>query len=106
MFLTKQKIYAVYIMTNKNNNVLYCGMTDNIIKRVFQHKNKILKGFTAKYNINKIVYYEHLNSLEEALEREKRIKAGSRKKKIELIEKYNKEWKDLSDNFWGLIAKE
>ena len=93
-------------MTNKNNNVLYCGITDNIIKRVFQHKNKILKGFTAKYNINKIVYYEHLNSLEEALEREKRIKAGSRKKKIELIEKYNKEWKDLSDNFWGLIAKE
>jgi putative endonuclease len=99
----KEKQYTVYILTNKNNSVLYTGMTNNIDSRLYQHKNKIFKGFTKKYNINKIVYFEKLNSLEEAITREKQIKSGSRAKKIELINKFNKEWKDLSDNFWGLL---
>ena len=98
----KRKYYNVYIMTNKNNTVLYTGMTNNIHQRVFEHKNKVFKGFTSKYNVDKIVYYESLNTLDEAIKREKQIKAGSRAKKIQLINKYNKEWKDLSDDFWGL----
>jgi putative endonuclease len=97
------KKYSVYIMTNKYNNVLYTGMTNNINRRVFEHKNKVYNGFTKKYNVNKIIYYEKLNTLEEAMNREKQIKCKSRAKKIELISKYNKEWKDLTDNFWGLF---
>ncbi len=100
----KRKLYAVYIMTNKYNRVLYTGMTNNINRRNFEHKNKIFEdSFTKKYNVNKLVYFEHLNTLDEAVKREKQIKAGSRAKKIQLIENYNQEWIDLSDNFWGLI---
>jgi len=96
--------YSVYIMTNKNNTVLYTGVTNNINRRVFEHQNKVYNGFTRKYNVNRIVYYEKLNSIEEAIKRERQIKSGSRAKKIQLINKYNKEWKDLSDNFWGLAG--
>jgi len=74
-------------MTNKNNTVLYTGMTNNINKRNFQHENKIFSNsFTKKYNVDKLVYFEHLNNLEEAIMREKQIKAGSRKNKIDLGE--------------------
>jgi len=100
----KEKQYTVYILTNKNNSVLYTGMTNNIDSRLYQHKNKIFDGFTKKYNVDKIVYFEKLNTLEEAINREKQLKSGSRAKKMELINKFNKEWKDLSDNFWGLIG--
>lgn len=90
-------------MTNKNNNVLYTGMTNNINRRNFEHKHKLFENsFTKKYNVNKLIYFESVNTLDDAINREKQIKAGSRTKKIELIEKYNKEWKDISDNFWGL----
>ena len=92
-------------MTNKYNKVLYTGITNNINRRVFEHKNKFHNSFTKKYNLDKIVYYEKINTLEEALKREKQIKAGSRAKKIVLIETQNKDWKDLSDNYWGLQEK-
>jgi putative endonuclease len=90
------KLYIVYIMTNKSNSVLYTGVTSNLSRRTSEHKNKLVKGFTSKYNLNKLVYYEVFENPVSAIEREKQIKAGSRKKKIELIEKINNEWRDLS----------
>jgi len=82
-------------MTNKNNTVIYTGVTNNLKKRVSQHKDKIIKGFTEKYNIVKLVYYEIFNNPYDAISREKQIKAGSRKRKIDLINKVNLKWKDL-----------
>lgn len=87
--------YYVYIITNKTNAVLYTGVTNNLCRRVHEHKEKSLKGFTQKYNLNKLVYYEVFEEIEYALLREKQIKGGSRKDKIGLIESVNKEWKDL-----------
>jgi len=94
----KEKLCCVYIMTNKRNAVLYTGVTSNLSKRIYEHKNKLVKGFTQKYNIDKLVYCEIFNNPLSAITREKQIKAGSRKKKIELINKENPEWKDLSEN--------
>mgnify|MGYP001583056335 CR=1 FL=1 len=98
--MKREKKYYVYIMTNKGNNVLYTGVTNNIFERVLQHKNKIAKGFTSKYNIHKLVYYEEFDSAYDAITREKQIKAGSRRKKIDLIESINKEWKDVGDGWY------
>ena len=89
------KQYYVYIMTNKINTVLYTGITSNLKKRMWVHKEKTIKGFTKKYNIDKLVYWEIFNDPENAILREKQIKAGSRSKKIELIKGINPEWKDL-----------
>jgi putative endonuclease len=83
-------------MTNKNNTVLYTGITSNLQKRIYEHKNKLVKGFTQKYNINKLVYYEVTDNVQSAIAREKQIKAGSRKKKIDLINSMNPRWEDLS----------
>ncbi len=88
----------VYIVTNKNNTVLYTGVTSDLIKRIDQHKNKAVKGFATKYNCNKLVYYESGNGMEGCILREKQIKAGSRKNKFKLIEEINPEWKDLYDD--------
>jgi putative endonuclease len=85
----------VYIMTNKYNTVLYTGVTSDIKRRVYQHKQHIIEGFTKKYKINKLVYYEVTENIEAAIMREKQIKAGSRKKKIQLIINMNPEWRDL-----------
>jgi len=85
-------------MTNKNNAVLYTGMTNNLIRRVYEHKEKIIDGFTKKYNCTKLVYYEIFNDPYNAIAREKQIKAGSREKKIDLINAVNPEWKDLYDD--------
>lgn len=86
----------IYIMTNKNNNVLYTGVTSQLEIRVYQHKTGEFKNsFTDKYNCHKLVYYEYFDYIEEAIEREKQIKAGSRKKKLMLIEKVNPQWDDL-----------
>jgi putative endonuclease len=82
-------------MTNKINTVLYTGITSNLKKRIWEHKEKTIKGFTKKYNIDKLVYWEIFNDPENAILREKQIKAGSRSKKIELIKGINPEWKDL-----------
>jgi len=92
----KKHLY-VYIMTNKINTVLYTGVTNNIRKRVYEHKNKLVDGFTKKYNVVKLVYYEAFADFMSAIQREKQIKAGSRRKKEELINSINKEWRDLYD---------
>ena len=89
------KQYYVYIITNKGNTVLYTGVTNNLKKRAFEHKEKVTEGFTQKYKISKLVYYEIFDDIGNALLREKQIKAGSRHKKIELINELNKEWRDL-----------
>ncbi|TRZ81317.1 GIY-YIG nuclease family protein [bacterium] len=83
-------------MTNKGNTVLYTGVTNNLERRVSEHKSKTIKGFTAKYNITKLVYYEEYNNITNAIMREKQIKAGSRKKKIDLINSINPECRDLA----------
>ena len=85
----------VYILFNKRNGTLYTGVTSDLNKRVFEHKSKISKGFTNRYGIDKLGYYEVHSDIVSAIEREKQIKNGSRKKKIELIESMNPEWKDL-----------
>ena len=82
-------------MTNKVNTVLYTGFTNYLVRRVYEHKEKIIEGFTKKYNINKLIYYEIFNDARNAIIREKQIKAGSRKKKLDLINNMNPEWKDL-----------
>jgi len=92
------KQYYVYIMTNKNNRVLYTGITNDLKKRVYEHKEKFINGFTKKYNVSKLVYYEIFGDPENAILREKKIKAGSRQKEIDLINSMNKEWSDLYGN--------
>ena len=87
--------YYVYIMTNKHNTVLYTGITNNLKRRIYEHKEKLVAGFTNKYNITKLVYYEVFDDPENAISREKQIKAGSRQKKIQLIASINREWRDL-----------
>ncbi|MEZ4795929.1 MAG: GIY-YIG nuclease family protein [Flavobacteriaceae bacterium] len=86
----------VYILTNKNNTTLYVGVTSNIINRVKQHKEKYNpKSFTTRYNLDKLVYYEVFQMIEDAISREKQLKAGNRTKKVELIKVMNPNWKDL-----------
>ncbi len=86
---------AIYIITNKRNGTLYTGVTSDLVKRITQHKNKTLKGFTSKHDCTLLVYYEILDNMEQAILREKQIKSGSRKKKLVLIESLNSDWKDL-----------
>jgi putative endonuclease len=90
------KSYYVYIATNKENRVLYTGVTNNLERRMYEHKNKLVPGFTQRYNVCKLVYYEETMDVYSAISREKQIKGGSRAKKIALIEALNPEWKDLS----------
>ena len=87
--------YYVYIMTNKADTVFYTGVTNNLLKRVSEHKGKVIEGFTKRYGISKLVYYEVCESVEGAILREKQIKAGSRQKKIDLIVSVNSHWCDL-----------
>lgn len=96
--MTKQ--YYVYILTNKQNRVLYAGVTSNLEKRLYEHRNDITPGFASKYKCHKLVYFEVIESVEAAIAREKQIKAGSRKKKIDLINGVNPKWLDLSLG-WG-----
>ena len=91
-----KKTCAVYIMTNYKNTTLYIGVTSNLQRRVWEHKNKVVKGFTEKYNINKLVYYEITDSIESAIIREKQLKNWHRDWKINLIKEINPEFKDLS----------
>ena len=88
----------IYILTNKNNTVLYIGVTSKLEDRIWQHRTGHFKNaFTSRYNATKLVYYEEFSDIEDAIAREKQLKAGSRKKKIELINRLNPEWKDLLD---------
>ncbi|WP_222845416.1 GIY-YIG nuclease family protein [Legionella genomosp. 1] len=85
----------VYLLTNKHNNVLYTGVTNNLIRRIYEHKNNLVKGFTQKYNVDRLVYYEVCSGIIVAIEREKQIKGWSRKKKNDLINASNPGWDDL-----------
>ncbi len=87
---------CVYFMTNINNSVIYIGVTSDLIKRVYQHKTKTFKGFTSKYNCDKLVYFEGFTDINQAIEREKQLKSGNRKRKEDLINSINLDWKDLS----------
>ena len=87
------------MMTNQNDKVIYTGVTNNLERRVYEHKNKQVKGFTAKYNINKLVYFDYTKDVTSAIEREKEIKSWRREKKNRLVESMNPEWRDLSLKF-------
>jgi putative endonuclease len=89
------KQYYVYILTNKGNTVLYIGVTNNLERRIFEHKNKLVEGFTKKYNLNKLIYYEMTEDINSAIEREKQLKNWHRDWKINLIKRFNPMWKDL-----------
>lgn len=89
------KLPCVYIMTNRKDGVLYTGVTSNLVQRAWQHKAHLGNGFTSKYNCDKLVWYEVHENMESAITREKQIKAGSRKKKLALIEAMNPAWADL-----------
>ena len=90
-----EKDYYVYILASKRNGTLYTGITSDLIKRVWEHKNKVVPGFTEKYGVDKLVYFEQYQEAENAIKREKRLKFWKRKWKIDLIEKRNPEWEDL-----------
>jgi len=95
--LSKQ--YYVYIMTNRSKT-LYTGVTNDLMRRVYEHKNKMTAGFTKKYNITRLVYFEETNDVQSAITREKEIKGWLRSKKITLIESKNPKWKDLSEGWF------
>jgi putative endonuclease len=98
MMMSKE--FFVYIMTNKSRT-LYTGVTGDLMRRVYEHKRKLIQGFTSKYNIQYLAYYESTPSVHAALAREKQIKGWLRSKKIALIESVNPEWKDLSEEWFG-----
>ena len=91
------KLFAVYIMTNKQDGVLYTGVTNDLKRRVFEHREDLVPGFTRRYNLHKLVYFETTSDAYSAIAREKQIKAGSRAKKIALVNASNPEWRDLYD---------
>jgi len=95
------KRYFVYILATNRNGVIYIGSTSNLIQRIWQHKNKIIDGFTAKYNVFQLVYYEEHQTIVEMVRREKRLKEWCRKWKLDLIEKANPNWRDLFDEICG-----
>ena len=88
--------YFVYILTNKSNKVLYIGVTNNLERRMYEHRNKMIDGFTKKYSLTKLVYFEETSDVRNAIEREKQLKNWHRDWKIKLVDNFNPEWKDLS----------
>jgi putative endonuclease len=90
-----ERAYYVYIITNKCNTVLYTGMTNDILRRIYEHKHDLYKGFSQKYRLHKLVYYEETDDVLAAIAREKQIKKGPRRRKINLIESINRNWRDL-----------
>ncbi len=90
-------MYYVYILASRRNGTLYIGVTNNLIKRVYEHKNDLVEGFTKKYGVHRLVYYEQSEDVKSAIEREKRLKAWKRRWKLRLIEEMNPEWNDLYD---------
>ena len=91
----EEKTYYIYAMTNWNNEVLYIGMTSNLEKRLYEHKQKLVEGFTEKYNVNKLIYFETTSCAQSAVERERQLKGWTRKKKDQLIEAVNPNWEEL-----------
>lgn len=97
----QEQTYFVYILTNRSNRVLYTGVTNNLEHRLYQHQHNMTPGFTSKYRCHKLVWYETTTNIEAAIAREKQIKAGSRAKKIKLIEEINPQWGDLAEQWRG-----
>jgi len=95
------KQYFVYILTNWNNKVMYIGVTNDLARRIYEHKNKLTEGFTKRYNVNKLVYFETTRDVRAAIDREKQLKGWIRKRKDALVESENPEWKDLSDEVFS-----
>jgi putative endonuclease len=91
--------YYVYLLTNWNDKVMYVGVTNNLERRIYEHKNKLIKGFTEKYNVNKLVYFEETQDVTAAIEREKEIKKWRREKKNQLVNLMNPKWDDLSSGW-------
>ena len=85
----------VYILTNKNNTTLYIGVTNNLERRLYEHRNKLVKGFSSKYNLNKLIYLEETNNIKDAIQREKQLKGWRREKKINLIKQQNPDFTEL-----------
>ena len=100
MLAVNKKQPCVYILASKKNGTLYTGVTSNLMQRAYQHKHKMIEGFSKKYNIHLLVYYELHDTMQAAIAREKQIKKWKRQWKIELIEKNNQEWKDLYDELF------
>lgn len=98
--MSRERSYYIYITTNAGNTTFYTGVTGNLVGRVLQHKMKEVEGFTKRYNLTKLVYYEEYQYIEDAIRREKQIKAESRRKKMALIKSMNPDWKDLSDGWY------
>jgi putative endonuclease len=95
--------YYVYVMANKGNQVIYIGVTNNLLRRVAEHRSKRFRGFTEKYNVTKLVYFEETADVRAAISREKEIKKWRREKKNQLIESMNAEWDDLVKGLWGEV---
>ena len=95
----RNKHYYVYMLTNKSNKVLYVGVTNDLSRRMYEHKSKLIEGFCKKYNVSKLVYFEITNDVESALKREKQLKNWRRDWKINQITQFNPKWKDLSEDF-------
>ena len=93
-----EKLPAVYILASQRNGTLYVGVTSDLVKRIWQHKNDLVEGFTRLYGVHRLVYFEMADTMYVAISREKQIKAGSRAKKLRLIESANPEWNDLYDS--------
>ncbi|MAL16070.1 MAG: excinuclease ABC subunit C [Balneola sp.] len=96
--MSRDKDLYIYILTNKNHTVLYTGVTSDLVNRIWQHKNKQVKGFTKKYNVDQLVYFEGPGDPIHAIEREKQIKGGSRQNKIDLVNSINPKWRDLYED--------
>jgi len=94
------KTYYIYILASKRNGTLYIGFTNDLIRRIYEHKSSLIEGFTRKYSIDKLVYFESTTDVNDAILREKRLKKWKRQWKIELIEKSNPDWRDLSVDFF------
>ena len=94
-----QRNYYVYILTNKNHTTLYTGVTNNLLRRIFEHKQGIRRSFSHRYNLNKLVFYEIYPDIRSAINREKQIKAGPRRRKLQLIEDLNPDWDDLFETW-------
>ena len=98
--MSESRRYYIYLLTNWNNKVMYIGVTNNLVRRIYEHKNKLIEGFTRKYNVNKLVYFEETIEINSALEREKELKRWRREKKDALVNRVNMEWKDLSEGWF------
>jgi putative endonuclease len=101
--LKKEYRFWVYIMANHNNRVLYIGMTNDIARRAFEHQNKLVKGFTSRYNVNKLVYFEEHQYADKAIEREFLLKTWQREWKMKLVEKSNPHWEDLTSTLMETV---